>query len=461
MTPTRAFDFTAVAGGTRATAAPVVAAAPIPWGFPELFVISQTALPALLYLPGSQGIRLGLRVSVFAISLAAFAWWQLRTETYPAHRATGWATAVLSLMGVMLFHPSTPSLEGGLAHLMVYLAVLAPLFWAPLFVRTPEHLARLLALVLICSGANSVVGVLQVYDPDRWMPVELSRIITEGALGLGPVTYIGPLGQTIVRPPGLFDTPGAVAGPGMFAALLGAIFGLSAIPLWQRAGAFTLAGAGIAAIYLSQVRVSIVVLVVMFAVYSLVLLMQGRAVKATTFGSLAAGAIVLSFLLAVTLGGQSIVDRFMSLFAEDPVSVYYRARGIQLSYTMSEMLYEFPLGAGLGRWGMAAGYFGTSSVIPTLWAEIQITGWMIDGGVLMIVLYSAAVIATAVAQLRLARLTQYPRVAACAAVVFAANLGIAAMVFSFTPFVTQIGIQYWFLTGALHGVACQYRLHDA
>ena len=38
-----------------------------PWGFPELFVISQTALPALLYLPGSQAFRLPLRFSAFAI----------------------------------------------------------------------------------------------------------------------------------------------------------------------------------------------------------------------------------------------------------------------------------------------------------------------------------------------------------------------------------------------------------
>jgi hypothetical protein len=66
-----------------------------------------------------------------------------------------------------------------------------------------------------------------------------------------------------------------------------------------------------------------------------------------------------------------------------------------------------------------------------------------------------------IAQFRLARMTQYPRVAACAAVVLAASLGTTAMVFSFTPFVTQIGIQYWFLAGALHGVAWNYRLHDA
>ena len=40
---------------------------------------------------------------------------------------------------------------------------------------------------------------------------------------------------------------------------------------------------------------------------------------------------------------------------------------------------------------------------------------------------------------------------ACAAVVLAANLGTAALIFTFTPFVTQIGLQFWFLAGALHG----------
>jgi hypothetical protein len=140
---------------------------------------------------------------------------------------------------------------------------------------------------------------------------------------------------------------------------------------------------------------------------------------------------------------------------EDPRAVYYRARGVQLEYTLSEMLYEFPLGAGLGRWGMAAGYFGTAGV-SGLWAEIQVAGWMIDGGLPMILLYGGALVVTAIVQLRHALQTRYARVAACAALVFALNLGTAVMIISFTPFVTQIGIQYWFLAGALHGVIRQY-----
>jgi hypothetical protein len=38
-----------------------------------------------------------------------------------------------------------------------------------------------------------------------------------------------------------------------------------------------------------------------------------------------------------------------------------------------------------------------------------------------------------------------------AATVAAVNIGTLALVFSFVPFVTQVGLQYWFLEGALYG----------
>ena len=46
-----------------------------PSGLLEWFAISQTALPALLYLPGIQSFRTVIRVSAFAVSLLAFAYW--------------------------------------------------------------------------------------------------------------------------------------------------------------------------------------------------------------------------------------------------------------------------------------------------------------------------------------------------------------------------------------------------
>jgi hypothetical protein len=434
-----------------------------PWGFAEIFIISQTALPALLYLPGSQAFRLPIRFSAFAISLGAFAWYQVESTTQaPRSPMQPWVAGIMALLGVMLFHPETSSLVGGVAHMAVYFAVLAPLFWAPEFVKSPEQIARLLWILLLCSGANAVVGVLQVYNPDRWLPPEFSRIVTATAEGMGAVTYTGINGQRIVRPPGLFDTPGAVAGPAMFAALLGLVFAVSAIPVWKRALSLAMAGAGLAAIYLSQVRVSLVATVVMMVTYTFISFRQGRAARASQFGVLAAGVVVVGLSAAVALAGSAITDRVQSLFASDPLTVYSGARGSQLQLTFFDLMFQYPIGAGLGRWGMASGYFGSANPnSAAIWAEIQFTGWMIDGGVIMVAVYMGAIITATLAQYRVAVATQYPRLAVCAAVIFAADLGPAIMIISFTPFVAQIGIQYWFLAGALHGVACRYGVRDA
>lgn len=435
---------------------PTVAATPKKWGFAEVFLVSQTALPALLYLPGMQAIRLPIRIAPFALSLAAFAWWQIESSVrVPLSRSQSWIIAVMALMALELFHPLTPSFVGGLAQIGVYFAVMAPLMWAPVFVKTPEQIARLMWLLLLCSGVNSVVGVLQVYDPARFLPGEFSRVLTQGAgSGLGPLVFAGPNGQMLVRPPGLFDTPGAVAGPGASAALLGLIFAVSAIPLWKRALSLVFACAGLGAIYLSQVRISLVIAVMTMVVYAAVSVRQQRFAKATQFSVLAGGIVVAAFTLAITLGGASIGDRVMSLLTGDPLQVYKSARGLQLQVTFTEMLFEAPFGAGLGRWGMAALYFGSfTPFAQSVWAEIQFTGWIIDGGIAMIALYCGALAVAGLTQWQLIKRRDNPRLAQCAAVIFSANLGIAGMVFTFTPFVTQLGIQYWFLAGALHGVA--------
>jgi hypothetical protein len=430
----------------------------MPWGFAEWFLISQTALPALLILPGTQAFRLPIRVSAFLIPLAAFVKWNLDTESsIRPPRAQSWVFSILFLLMLNLFHPSTPSFVGGLAQVGVYFAVMTPLFWAPSYVRTPEHLARLIWILLVCCGVNAVVGVLQVYDPGRWMPAEFSRVTMANVMALGPVSYVGPNGQTIVRPPGLFDTPGAVAGPAAYATLLGVVFAVSAIPWWKRVLSVVFAGAGLAAIYLSQVRISLVASVAMMIVYVVVAIRQGRTVRATQFAILAGGLAIGAFMLALALGGQTVHTRFMTLLASDPLSVYRNARGVQLNVTFGDLFANHPLGSGLGRWGMVANYFG--SFTPgndAIWAEIQLTGWMIDGGILMIGLYTGALVVTAMTEYQIAVTTRFPRLAQCGAVVLAANLGTAALVFSFTPFVTQVGIQYWFLAGALHGVAQRY-----
>jgi hypothetical protein len=427
-------------------------AAPLRWGLAEFFVISQTAIPAALYLPGTQGVRLYVRVASFAISLAFLAWWAVgnaprsRSGTHPAHP---WLLAAIVYTAAMVFHPFTGSTLGGIAQLVLYLSVMAPLFWAGSVVRNADHLARLMMLLLICNGINAFVGVMQVYDPDRWMPHEMSRLVTESEFGLDAVTYLGPNGL-IVRPPGLFDNPGAVAGPGMYAALLGLVFATSAQAWWKRLAALGLSFAGVAAIYLSQVRVSLVVLGIMLATYVGVLTIHRRVKRASMFGVIGGAIVVATFTFAVALGGASIIERTYTLFAQDPLSLYSSSRGGQLVYTFEDMVATYPLGAGLARWGMIASYFGTTT---PLWAEIQVAGWAIDGGIPLLLLGIAAPTIALYSQWRLAVSDPQPKVRACAAVVFAANLGTAALIFSFTPFVTQIGLQFWFLAGAVHAIA--------
>ncbi|MGH9315332.1 MAG: hypothetical protein ACRD09_12995 [Vicinamibacterales bacterium] len=428
-----------------------------PWGFAEFFVISQTAIPALLYLPGTQALRLPIRVSSFAISLMALAWSWLRETDEPVrrHPAVPWLIAVVATMALMVFHPKTNTIQAGVAQLVLYVCVMAPIVWAPRLVRSPGHLRRLLALLLICNGVNAIVGVLQVYDPARWLPQEFSRIVTESDTGLGPVTYTGANGELIVRPPGLFDTPGAVAGAGMFAALLGVIFAASPIAPWQRAGSLALAFAGIAAIYLSQVRVSLVVLAGMMLAHALLLARQRRMAALSGFATLSGLLLVGAFSYAVFLGGESIVERVFTLFEDDPIAIYYASRGGQLVYALNEFFFDFPFGAGLGRWGMTAGYFGDPANIdsPPIWAEIQVAGWLIDGGFILLLLYCGALLATSVYEWRLTTRAADPLIRISAAVVLSANAGTFALILSFTPFTTQIGLQFWFLAGALQGAA--------
>jgi len=257
----------------------------------------------------------------------------------------------------------------------------------------------------------------------------------------------------------LFDTPGAVAGPGMFAALLGLIFAASPIWIGLRLTAGALAMAGVMAIYLSQVRVSLVVLLAMLGAYLLALLAQRRTGRALVFTAMFSVSVALGLTAASLLGGQGIIDRVLTLFQDDPFAIYYASRGNQLVFAFTDLVTEAPLGSGLGRWGMAAMYFSdpTNRDSPPMWAEIQLSGWMIDGGLVLVFAYVMALVITALHEWRIAGEAVDDWVRASGAVVFAANLGAAALVFSFTPFVSQFGMQYWFLAGALHGLALQYR----
>src|SRR5262249_36481764 len=101
-----------------------VAASSPAWGLGEFFIISQTAIPALLFLPGTQPIRLFVRVASFAISIALLVWWMLGTaKDTRRHPSQPWLLASMIYVAAMIAHPFTSSLLAGVAQVVLYVAV--------------------------------------------------------------------------------------------------------------------------------------------------------------------------------------------------------------------------------------------------------------------------------------------------------------------------------------------------
>lgn len=431
-------------------------AATMEFGFPELFILSQIILPAVLYIPGTQPIRVIVRMAPFLISLAALIWYGKKAfHARLVAPAQKWLIVCALSLVVMVFHPTTNSILAGAAHAILYISVLAPIFWAPHLELTPERIQRLLFIILLCCGANAMVGVLQVYDPGTWMPRELSSLITSTVGGVENVSYIGPDGRRIVRPTGLSDAPGAVAGPATAATLLGLIFCFERVRLWRRLAALLSAIFGFTVIFLSQVRTSLLVACGALLGYIALLALQKQRQKAVSLLAVGVVIILLSFSFAQTLGGQSIEDRVATLFEDDPMAVYYSNRGAQIEYGFTTLLTDYPAGAGLARWGMMRNYFGDENNLnsPMIWAELQPNAWILDGGVVLLFFYVMAVISNTRSQFHLLRSARSPALRFSTSTITAVNLVTVALIFGYTPFTNQVGVQYWFLSGVLYSTA--------
>jgi hypothetical protein len=427
------------------------------WGFPELFMVSQAVLPALLYLPGTQPLRVPIRTAPFLISLAALIWFGKKSFHFRLQApAQKWLVLCSLCLLAMVFHPTTNSVLAGGAHAMLYLSVLAPIFWAPQLKLAPERIQRLLFIILISCGLNAVVGILQVYDPVTWMPQELSKLVTSTVGGIGNVSYIGPDGRTIIRPTGLSDNPGAVAGPATAATLLGLIFFFERTRAWKRLTALLCAVAGLTVIFLSQVRTSLLVVCGATLGYIALLVLQKQKQKALMLFAVGVVAVCISFSFALVLGGQSIEERVSTLFEDDPMTVYYSNRGAQIEYGFTTLLAQYPAGAGLGRWGMMRAYFGDENNLdsPPIWAELQPNAWILDGGLVLLLFYLLAVGANTRSEIRMMRMARSPALRFSTSAIAAVNLVTVALIFGYTPFTNQVGVQYWFLSGILYNAAC-------
>jgi hypothetical protein len=414
-------------------------------------VVFEIVCQLLLLLPPLNPLRVVMRSAAFAGSIALVALFP-RLQGQRFHPATGWAmlAVVLVLMGI--FHPQSNTMLSCLATAAMYFAVVAPLLWAPGMRLDEKWLARLIVTIWSFNALSAFVGVLQTLKPEwRWLQPNLSAVIENANAGGETMKISLTSGAQVFRPMGLSDMPGAAA----MAGLACIVFGTAMLCRWRTAWVWILCPTsmvmGLFCILLSQVRSVLVMAGVSAIAFVAIMGLRGdiRQLSRVVFALVATTIIASAW--AVAIAGETVTERLATLVSEDPRDVYYQNRGHFLEYTFVQALPRWPLGAGLGRWGMMNYYFGDPDRPDSspLWAEIMWTSWTYDGGFPLMAAYVAAIGIALWQAFKLGRDRRSGNVGLWAALVFAFNIGCVAVTFNYPLFMGQSGLDFWVLNAAL------------
>jgi hypothetical protein len=417
-------------------------------------------------LSGSIGqVRVFVRMALFGTSMALLFALRGRGTPSPAVKP---AKFILAIVALAFFNPTGNTVSSAAAQIGMYTAILGPLFWVPRLSIDMSNLRRVLLMIWIFQSISAMVGILQVYFPGHFAPAVSTVILNQGSAYVRDLKFKNAYGDLVFRAMGLSDTPGGAGAAGMFATLFGAAFMLTWRNWSGRLLAIGTMVVGLAAIFLSHVRASLVMLVICAVVLTVVLAIRRAKVRATRpawrryeAGTLTRLLVVISvvaffgFTWAIAVGGSGIAERFGELTASNPGTVYQQHRGHFIEYSIRELLPQYPLGAGLGRWGMMNHYFGDNSDPRTamIWSEEQFTAWLVDGGVPLIVVYLYAIWVTTMFAFRLSLARIDPERAILAAVVCAYDVGAVVSSLGYPFFGSQMGMEFWMINAVLFAVA--------
>lgn len=440
-----------------------------PWGWLEVVGLAQYVLPAMLFVPFIVGpLRTASRVAGFAVALLA-----LLVILASGRRGVGrpfpaatWLAVMAAWLLLSIFHPESNSLLAAAAEAGLVIAVFSPGLWVGRLSVTPQRLGRLLLMIFLVCAASTSVGILQYYYPGRFDPPNMryAEVLDEEVFA--SLFYETPDGRRVLRPCGLSDTPGAAASAGAITFLLGV--GLALRPgsrWWWRLSCLLLAVSGMAIMYFSQVRQMLITTVLAAGLMVGLFALRGEIRRALTIAAVGGGLFGLALLWALRSGGEAVLARFRALFERgDLMETYYASRGHFIESALFHWLPKYPVGAGLGRWGMANVYFGQRrpAGFPggNLYAEDNITAWVYQGGIVMLVLAGGALLVTMIRLVRIARTTPDRDLANSAAVITALCAGILTQVFGSPPFVAPTGLIFWLLAAALHAADQNVRVEQ-
>jgi len=419
---------------------------PRPWlvGFAVLHIAFQL----LLLIPELSSVRVVVRVAAFGISLGFLL--LVHDERPWRTPLSACAFSILAVLGLEFFHPEGSGLLAAFAAVGLNLAILAPIFWVPRTGTTPAHARALVTILWLFYTLSSVLGVLQAYFPGRFQPPLSAVLAAHGSTRLAALEIVLASGERVFRPMGLTDSPGGAASAGLYAVLLGT--GMLLSPTFRGARPLAVGSmlCGLMCLYLCQIRSLVVMAGVCVITLLALLLISGRISKLVGLLGAVGAIIPGAFALALAVGGKAMTDRLTTLIESDPGTVYYSHRGHFLEATLFHDLPLYPLGAGLGRYGMVHSYFGNAT--DGLWVEIQWTAWLFDGGLALICLYLGAILLVSWGCLRVAlgrSGSAEPWLSAWGAVIVAYNVGALAVCFNYALFEGTGGVEFWVLNMAI------------
>ncbi len=424
------------------------------WGWLEWLTLSLPLMPALMFIPGLSALRTLARVAAFLIPLIAWGFVAIKGKKRSGRDdfiSFKWMNICTIYIFLELLNPQgIASPLAALAQCMLLVSIISPIYWTAWDLKSSKQVPRLMMILFVCNAAGGFVGILQARYPGRFDPPAMPAFKNLGEDTAKAVfSYETDDGRTIMRPCGLTDSPGGAAGAGSIAGLLGLCWALRPIAVWKKGISLIFAFLGIAAVYYTQVRSALVVEVVCIAMIIALFVLQGNVAAATKMASTGASVIAGALVWVVVNVGSAVLDRFSTLVKEDQGQLYQNSRGMYVENTFTHMIWEAPLGAGLGRYGQSYGYFSNGAT-ESLWAEVQWPAWAADGGIFLLFAYPVAVLLAIADSARIALKCPDKEVAYWAAVVAAINFSIFAHCFSFVPFVCAEGIQFWTFAAVIH-----------
>jgi len=439
----------------HATPLPDRAALHPPWVLYGVIAFEITCQMLLLF-PIFATARVLLRTAAFGGNLALL--FVLR-RSQKNHPSSTLALIVIAIIFVSILHPTTVSGWAGVATAALYSAILAPIFWVQR-VRVDMRTARnVLFLLWAFNTTSALVGALQMYFPGHLQPALATGTAFDDDAYVESLKIELASGERVLRPMGLTDTPGGAAFASLYSVVLGVGFLLGRPRLWFRAVLIASMALALVSLYLSQVRSVFVMLVISLLSMGLPFVLQRRTRRFLTLVAVIVAVGAAGFTLAVSLGGDLVLSRLSSLWEDSPGTVYYTNRGKFLEYTLIELLPQYPLGVGLGRWGMINSYFGERLSGPRpMWAEINWTGWLYDGGLPLMLAYAGAIYVALRTSLRIARgPSNAPNesLQRWAAIVFGYGVGALASTFNACIFASTGGVDFWILNATIFAASDQ------